>query len=142
MPPAAPPLVLSVLPGLWAVCRLHAEAAVPAWAEGGSFFSATRTREELSIVCEEAAVPEGVKVERGWAALKLHGPIPFETTGVIASLAAPLAEAGVSLFAVSTFDTDYLLVKAETLSDAVSALRKAGIEVKGDPKGTPSPPSA
>ena len=142
MPPPAGPLVLSTLPGRWAVCRLHAEAAVPAWAEGGSFFSATRTREELSIVCEEAAVPEGVKAERGWAALKLHGPIPFGTTGVLASLTAPLAEAGISLFAVSTYDTDYLLVKAESLAEAISALRKAGIEIRGEPKGTPSPPAA
>jgi uncharacterized protein len=139
MPPPADALVLSPLPGRWAVCRLHAEAAVPAWAEGGSFFSATRTREELSIVCEEAAVPEGVKAERGWAALRLHGPIPFATTGVLASLAAPLAAAGISLFALSTFDTDYLLVKAESLAAAVSALRKSGFEVRGEPRTTPSP---
>ena len=141
MPPSDGPLVLSVLPGRWAVCRLHAEAAVPAWAEGGSFFSATRTRDELSIVCEEAAVPEGVKAERDWAALKLHGPIPFETTGVLASLAAPLADAGISLFALSTFDTDYILVKAEALGAAASALRKAGFEVRGEPKATPSSPA-
>jgi hypothetical protein len=142
MPASIDPLVLSRLPGRWAVCRLHAESAVPAWAEGGSFFSATRTREELSIVCEEEAVPEGVKAERGWAALKLHGPIPFGTTGVLASLTAPLAEAGISLFALSTYDTDYLLVKAESLAEAVSALRKAGFEIRGESKGTPSPPTA
>lgn len=140
MPTSAGPLVLSPLPGRWAVCRLHAEAAVPAWAEGGSFFSATRTREELSIVCEEAAVPEGVRSEKGWAALRLHGPIPFGTTGVLASLTSPLAAAGISLFALSTFDTDYLLVKAEVLAEAVSLLRKSGFEVRGEPKASPSPP--
>lgn len=140
MPTSAGPLVLSPLPGRWAVCRLHAEAAVPAWAEGGSFFSATRTREELSIVCEEAAVPEGVRSEKGWAALRLHGPIPFGTTGVLASLTSPLAAAGISLFALSTFDTDYLLVKAEVLGEAVSLLRKSGFEVRGEPKASPSPP--
>ena len=139
MSTSALPLVLSILPGRWAVCRLHAEAAVPAWAEGGIFFSATRTREELSIVCEETAVPEGVKAERGWAALKLHGPIPFETTGVLASLSAPLAKAGISLFALSTFDTDYLLVKDETLAEVVSALRTAGFVVHGGTDGTRSP---
>jgi hypothetical protein len=130
MPPPTGPLVLSVLPGRFAVCRLHAEAAVPAWAEGGNFFSATRTREELSIVCEEAAVPEGVKAERGWAALKLHGPIPFGTTGVLSSLTAPLAEAGISLFALSTFDTDYVLVRAGDLDAGVKALREAGHTVR------------
>jgi len=133
------PLVLSLLHGLWAVCRLHPESAVPAWSEGGLFFSATRTAEELSIVCEEAAVPQGVKAEKGWAVLKLHGPIPSDATGVLSSLAAPLAEAGISIFALSTFDTDYLLVKADRFGDAAAALKKAGIEVRGKPEGTPSP---
>ena len=132
------PFVLSLLHGLWAVCRLHPESAVPAWAEGGVFFSATRTPEELSIVCEEAAVPQGAKAEKGWAALKLHGPIPFEATGVLSSLTAPLAGAGISLFALSTFDTDYLFVKADRFPEAAAALRKAGIEVRGKPEGTSS----
>lgn len=133
------PLVLTLLHGLWAVCRLHPESAVSAWAEGGAFFSATRTADELSIVCEEAAVPEGVKSEKGWALLKLQGPIPFETPGILASLTSPLAEAGISLFAISTFDTDYLLVKADRFSDAAAALKKAGFEVRGKPGATPSP---
>jgi hypothetical protein len=115
---------------------------VPAWAEGGAFFSATRTRDELSVVCEEAAVPDGVKAEKGWAALRLHGPIPFGTTGVLSSLTAPLAEAGISVFAISTFDTDYLLVKAVSLSGAVAALRKAGVEVRGKSDQSPSPQAA
>lgn len=139
MPPPTAPLVLSPLPGRWAVCRLHPESAVPAWAEGGAFFSATRTRDELSVVCEEAAVPDGVKAEKGWAALRVHGPIPFGTTGVLSSLTAPLAEAGISVFALSTFDTDHLLVKAESLSDTVAALRKAGVEVRGKSDQSPSP---
>ncbi len=139
MPPRTEPLVLSLLPGLWDVCRLHPESAVPAWAEGGSFFSATRTRDELSLVCEEAAVPDGVKAEKGWAALKLHGPIPFGTTGVLSSLTAPLAEVEISVFALSTFDTDYILVKAESLSGAVAALQKAGFEVREKSDGISSP---
>jgi hypothetical protein len=130
VPSATAPLVISPLPGRWAVCRLRPESAVPAWAEGSAFFSATRTRDELSVVCEEAAVPDGVRAEKGWAVLKLHGPIPFGTTGVLSSLTAPIAEAGISVFALSTFDTDYLLVKTESLSGAVAALRKAGAEVR------------
>jgi len=139
VPPPAGPLVVSPLAGRWAVCRLHPESAVPAWAEGGALFSATRTRDELSVVCEEAAVPNGVKAEKGWAVLRLHGPIPFGTTGVLSSLTAPLAEAGISVFALSTFDTDYLLVKAESLVSTVAALRKAGVEVRGRPDQSSAP---
>ncbi|MGE5347517.1 MAG: ACT domain-containing protein [Acidithiobacillales bacterium] len=133
------PLVLSLLRGLWAVCRLHPESAVPAWAEGGVFFSATRSPEELSIVCEDAAVPEAVKAEKGWALLKLDGPVPFDAIGVLSALTAPLAEAGIPVFAISTFDTDYLLVKVDRFGDAAAVLRKAGIEVRGKPEGNSSP---
>jgi hypothetical protein len=126
MPPRTEPLVLSLLPGRFAVCRLHSEAALPAWAEGGAFCSATRTKEELSVVCEEEAVPEAVKAEKGWAALRLHGPIDLGTTGVLAALAAPLAAADLSIFAISTFDTDYLLVKGEAVEAALLSLRGAG----------------
>lgn len=136
------PSVLSTLPGRYAVCRMDPAMAIPAWAEDGIFFSITRTNDELSIVCEETTVPDGVKAERGWAAMKLHGPIPFGTTGVLSSLAAPLARAGISIFALSTFDTDYLLVKAETMDRSVSALRAAGWEVRGESNGTPSPRTA
>jgi hypothetical protein len=133
------PLVLSLLDGLWAVCRLHSESALPAWAEGGSFFSATRTPEELSVVCEEAAVPDGVKAEKGWAALKLHGPVPFEASGILSSLTAPLAEAGIPVFALSTFATDYLFVKTDRFPEAAAAWRRAGVEVRGkaDPSTSP-----
>lgn len=141
MPTSPLSLVLSTLPGRYAVCRLPPAAAVPAWAEGGTFFNATRTREELSIVCEEAAVPAGVKAETGWAVLYLHGPIPFGTAGVLASLTAPLAEARIPVFALSTFDTDYLLVKAESLVEAVSTLRAAGFDVTMGSEETPSLPS-
>ena len=139
MTPPPEPLVLTLLRGSWAVCRLHPESAVPAWAEGGVFFCATRTADELSVICEDAAVPQGVKAEKGWAVLKLQGPIPFESTGVIAALTAPLAAAGISVFAISTFDTDFLLVKADRFGEASASLRKAGIEVKGKPDGSPSP---
>ena len=124
-------LRLSVLPGSFAICRLGASDAVPAWAMRGAFFTITRTAEELSIVCEEALAPAAIQAERGWRGLKLHGPIPFETTGVIASLTRPLAEAGISVSPIATYDTDYLLVKNETLAAAVKALRSAGFEVEG-----------
>lgn len=114
------------LPGTFAVCRLAPDAAVPAWAAGGPFISVTRTADELSVVCPEPAVPEEVRAERGWRCLRVAGPLAFGLVGVLASLLEPLGRAGVSAFAVSTFDTDYLLVRADDLPRAVDALRAAG----------------
>lgn len=118
---------LSLLPQLIAVCRLPSDAAVPDWPRG-AFVSITRTPDELSVVCDDVAVPSDVRAERGWRALKLHGPIPFETTGVAASLAGALAADGISLFLISTYDTDWVLVKDAVLTRAVDALRRAGYE--------------
>ena len=119
----------SVIPGAYAVCRLPAKAPLPAWA-GKAFTSVTRTDDELSIVCEERRLPPdldvALQIERGWALLKLHGPFPLDAIGVLASIAKPLAEAAVSLFAISTFDTDYILVKRIHVKQAVAALTLAG----------------
>ena len=112
--------------GEFAVCRLDAGQAVPAWALQAEFCSVTRTPAELSIVCPATAVPEGVRAEKGWALLELAGPFPFELTGVLESVLRPLAEAGVPIFALSTFDTDWLLVPGGKLAMAVQALRSAG----------------
>jgi hypothetical protein len=118
------PMNVTVLPELLAVCRLAASDRVPSWAlelhEG--LVSITRTPDELSIVCPDAAVPPDVEVESGWRALKVPGPIPFDQIGILASLADPLAAAGVSIFAVSTYDTDYVLVKEADLERALAAL--------------------
>lgn len=121
---------LSLLPTPLAVCRLDAGAAIPAWADAGEFFTASRTPHELSIVCAEAAVPEEVRAERGWRACGVRGTLDFSLTGVLLSLAQPLAAAGISIFAISTFDTDYVLVKQESLAVAIAALRGAGHEVE------------
>jgi hypothetical protein len=123
---------ITILPGPLAVCRLGAGEAFPAWLPARGFVSIARTADELSIVCAEDAVPEGVRSERGWRCLAVAGPLDFGMTGVLASIAAPLADAGISIFALSTFDTDYVLVKAEKLEDAAEALRRAGHEVTGD----------
>ncbi|HSB35962.1 MAG TPA: ACT domain-containing protein [Thermoanaerobaculia bacterium] len=121
---------LTLLPGRFAICRLHPEAALPAWAEGGVFCSMTRTNDELSVVCEEAAVPEGITANRGWRMLKLLGPVPFEETGILAALASPLASAELSIFAISTYETDYVLVKEDAVEAALRALRGAGHKVE------------
>jgi uncharacterized protein len=121
-------LKLQLLPQEFAVCRLAHDAALPQWATRG-FFSVTRTPDELSIVCESKYVPSSVKSERGWRCFQLQGPFPFEMTGVLASVLGPLATAGVSIFAVSTYDTDYVMVKQKQLAKAVRALRQSGNEV-------------
>jgi hypothetical protein len=123
-------LRLSVLPKSYAICRLAAKADLPEWATG-QFLSITRTADELSIVCSQEDVPSGVQHELGWRCLQVEGPLEFSMVGVIASLANPLAKAGVSLFAVSTFETDYLLVKDDDLATAIDRLRQAG-HVVGD----------
>jgi uncharacterized protein len=128
---AARSLTLHLLPGELAVCRLRPEAAVPEWALAAApFTSITRTASELSVVCPAERVPAEVRSEAGWRCLAVAGPLDFSETGVLAALAAPLAEAGISLFAVSTFDTDYLLVRAADLQRAVEALIERGHRVE------------
>ena len=123
-------LNLSVVDGIFAVCKLSADATIPAWATAGHFFSITRTADELSIVCDQDAIPEGVIGERGWRCLRIAGTMPFSVVGVLALLTSPLAEAGISVFAVSTFETDYLFVKAEDLERAVDVLRRRGHSIQ------------
>jgi hypothetical protein len=121
-------LSLEVFPQTLAVARLATEDPVPSWVRG-SFTSVTRTADELSIVCDAAAVPGDVRAERGWRVLRVAGPIAFETTGVAAALIAPLAAAQISVFLIATFDTDYLLLKAERFEESLGILRHAGHDV-------------
>ncbi|HUP61600.1 MAG TPA: ACT domain-containing protein [Thermoanaerobaculia bacterium] len=123
-----PSLRTIIHPWPLAVCRLDPHAEVPSWVQG-AFVSITRTPEELSIVCDETNVPSDVNAEPGWRAIQVAGPIPFETTGVAAALTAPLAAAGISVFLIATFDTDYVLVKREVLDRAAETLRAAGHQV-------------
>ena len=122
-------LTLSLLPDNYSVCRLGPEADIPPWALAGEFFSITRTEKELSLVCPQEVVPDGVQCEKGWRCIMVLGPLDFSLTGILPSLTAPLAEAGISVFAISTFDTDYLLVKADNLQRAVLKLEEAGHDV-------------
>jgi hypothetical protein len=120
----------SILRGTWAVVRLGAKDDVPIWAlDAPGFVSITRTDDELSIVSPESAVPSGMQSEPGWAILRLQGPFPFAQVGVLASFASPLSDAGVSIFSVSTFDTDYILIKATQVSAACEALTAEGHEL-------------
>ena len=115
---------VAVLPGTFAICRLRASDRIPSWAlelhEG--FVSITRTPDELSIVCSQEAVPPDTVVEEDWRALVIPGPIPFEATGVLSALATPLADAGIPIFAISTYDTDYVLVREGNVQRALHVL--------------------
>jgi hypothetical protein len=126
-------LALELLPYRLAVCRLGPEEPLPPWAHGGTFSSATRTPEELSLVCEETLVPEGTRAERGWRALQMKGQFAFTETGILASLVGPLSLAGIACFAISTFDTDYILIADPVVELAIRVLRRAGHEVSRTP---------
>lgn len=119
-------LTLSLLTPDYAVCQLPPDQPLPAWALAGEFWSVTRGVGELSVVCAASQVPDGVPAQAGWAALRLHGPFDFALTGILASVLNPLRDAGVGIFALSTYDTDYVLVPRARLAEAVAALHAAG----------------
>lgn len=124
------PLTLNVLAATLTVARLPADADRPDWIEGGRWYSMTRTSDELSVVCESRLVPAGARQSGPWRALQVEGPLDFSLTGILYRIAGPLAGAGISLFAVSTFDTDYVLVGEADLERAAGCLRDSGIIVR------------
>jgi hypothetical protein len=128
---------LVVNPERLAVCRLPAEADLPDWARPGELLALLHTRNALSVVCAERFVPPEIKAERGWRMLEVQGPLDFTLVGVLASISVPLARAGVSIFVLSTFDTDLILVKDEALEKAVQALVQAGFQVVKDARLSP-----
>ena len=119
---------LRTLPDSYAVVRLHPGADLPEWVDQGPFRSVTRTDNEVSVVCRDHDVPEGESVDRGWTVLEVMGPLDFSLTGVIASLVAPLADAGLPIFVISTFESDYVLIRSSDLGQAADALEEAGHE--------------
>ena len=118
----------TLIDGHYAIVRLPADSAIPPWAHG-TFASITRTARELSIVCNEGNVPD-VVADRGWRCLELAGPLPLDQTGVAAAFTRVLAEAAIALFVISTYDTDYVLVRDAALEHATAALRAAGYTVR------------
>jgi uncharacterized protein len=119
-------LTLSVLPERFAVCRLDSDDRIPEWALTGQFVSITRTEDELSLVLPEQRIPDGAKYDSGWRCLKCEGPLDLSLTGILASLASPLADADISIFALATYNTDYLLVKESSLELAITVLSEEG----------------
>jgi hypothetical protein len=120
---------LHVLPGEFSVCKLGEFS--PGCLDGETVFFA-KAKGELSLVCETETVPRGaIAMEHGWRALMAEGPLDFSLVGILARISAVLADAGISIFAASTYDTDYVLLKSEKLPAALEALRGAGYEVAG-----------
>ncbi|TQM17475.1 hypothetical protein FB548_0859 [Pseudoxanthomonas sp. 3HH-4] len=119
-------LTLALLPGRYAVAQLPAGSALPEWWPNTGMRHAGWTDDELSLVCKEAHVPRDVRCQRDWCMFKLQGPFDFALTGILKAVLDPLAAAGIGIFALSTYDTDYVLVQALRLDEALSALRDAG----------------
>lgn len=112
--------------GPYAVVRFAPDAAVPEWATNGAFSSITRTSDELSIVCPAENVPADVPSPHRWICLKLEGPFPFSQTGVLLSFIEPLSSKGIPIFAMATYDTDYVLIPEEFSGAALRILQEAG----------------
>lgn len=125
-----PKLSLVILHDLFALCKLQADESIPSWALCNSFCSLTRTPEELSIVCPQELVPEGVEAVRQWKSLKVEGKLDFDSVGILSSLTSSLADVGISIFAISTYNTDYLFIRESDLAQGVAALLKAGHNVR------------
>ncbi|HKV78360.1 MAG TPA: ACT domain-containing protein [Candidatus Sulfotelmatobacter sp.] len=115
--------------GPYAIVRLAPDATVPEWATRGEFTSVTRTGDELSIVCPIENLPAGVSSPYRWVCLKLEGPFPFSQTGVLLSFIEPLSSKGIPIFAISTYDTDYVLIQEEFVGASLSILDEAGHEM-------------
>ena len=124
---------LTPLDGRCAVCRLSPSESIPDWAASAPWLALVRASDELSIVCDQDLVPIEVPQERDWRRLRVTGTLDFHLTGILAALAAPLAEAKIPLFAISSFNTDYLLVKADDWERALQALRSAGHAIDSTP---------
>ena len=119
---------LTLLKEKFTLHRLEATAPIPDAVLDSPFFSVTRTPDELSIVALEDLVLSGTRKEPGWSSIKVLGPLDFGLTGILAGISTVLAEEGISIFAVSTFDTDYILVKKDSVPQAVKTLEKAGYQ--------------
>ncbi len=119
-------LNLEVLKGTFAVCRFKNTTPIPDWSYYGDFYSITKTKDELSVVCLQENIGSAEKIEKDWKILKVKGPVDFSLVGIVANLSKILAEGEISIFVVSTFDTDYILVKEENLEKAIELLSKAG----------------
>jgi len=127
-------LKMKLLKGKYMVCRLDKDDIIPEWVKNSEFYSITRTSDELSIVCSEENIPDSIlnnyiRCEKDWRILKIEGPLDFSLIGILASISTILAQKGISIFAVSTYETDYILVKNKDIDSAIAALVSEGYEI-------------
>ena len=122
-------LTMKLLKEKYGVCRLNKNELIPEWAQNSDFFSITKTCDELSIVCSQDDIPNDIKCEKDWRILKIEGPLDFSLIGILASISTILAQKGISIFAISTYDTDYILVKNKDIDNAIQSLIKERYEV-------------
>lgn len=122
-------LTMKLLNGKYGVCRLDKNELIPTWAQNSNFFSITKTSDELSIVCSQDDIPDDIKYEKDWKILKILGPLDFSLIGILSSISTILAQKGISIFAISTYDTDYILVKNKDIDNAIAALIAERYEV-------------
>lgn len=123
-------LIMRVLKGDFAVCRLDNTEMIPDWSKNSEFFSITKTSEELSIVCSQDNIPKDIKCEKDWRVIKIEGPLDFSLIGILASISTTLARSGISIFAISTYDTDYILVKRKDIDNTINALLSEGHKIR------------
>ncbi|MBU3174926.1 ACT domain-containing protein [Clostridium estertheticum] len=122
-------LTMKLLSEKFGVCRVNKNELIPDWVKNSSFYSITKTADELSIVCSQDSIPSNIKCEKDWRILKVEGPLDFSLIGIISSISTVLALKRISIFAVSTYDTDYILVKNKDIDNAVLALSNERYEV-------------
>lgn len=122
-------LSMKLLKDKYGVCRLDKSDLIPEWSQNSDFFSITRTADELSIVCTDTCIPDDIKCEKDWRILKALGPLDFSLIGILSKISTILAQNGISIFAVSTYDTDYILIKDKDINNAIDALSKENYEI-------------
>jgi hypothetical protein len=122
-------LTMKLLNQKYSVCRLDKNNSIPNWAIEGDFFSITKTEDELSIVCLQENIPDGIKCEKDWRILKVEGPLDFSLVGILASISNLMAQSQISIFALSTYDTDYILVKENNIEAAICTLTSNNYDV-------------
>lgn len=122
-------LTMKRLKGNYGICRLEKDQSIPDWSMKGGFFSITRTENELSLVCSEEVIPERVTCEKGWQMLKVEGPLDFALVGILSKISTLLANEGISIFAISTYDTDYILIKEQDMPKGIETLIEGGYSV-------------
>ncbi len=122
-------LHITVLPSRFAMCQLKLDEQLPAWVYQSSFYSISRTADELSVVCEEQLVKDEIQKSTGWKLLKINAVLDLSLTGITAQFSTALAKAGVNLSVIATYNTDYILVEEVKLTTATKALRESGFEI-------------